>query len=59
MHCLVTASTVTDGTPAMYFSRGNRHTYLAAIEAEDGLRSKRASPQQQFFADEDRMQAVG
>jgi len=57
MHCLVTAATVRSREPALYFSRGNRHAFLAAIEAEDSLGRRPQRPE--FYADEERMQAVG
>jgi hypothetical protein len=54
-YCLVTAATVAGREPAHYFSRGNRHAYLAATDAEDRL-GKRS---QEFFADEEKIRAVG
>lgn len=55
-HCLITEGAVKRREPALYFSRGNRHQFVEAIEREDGVR-QRSTPA--FVADEEKMRAVG
>lgn len=35
-YCLITANVVNSIEPALYFSRGQKHLYMQAMEEEDG-----------------------
>lgn len=62
-HCLITAAAVRGEEPAHYFSRGQRHAFQEAMDAENsGKKAIGEAPRADEhlkFAGEEKLRAVG